>query len=49
MVTVVDVGTTGLRIQQTDTYVTGQEFYTTDVMITNNGADHGKRCPLSGG
>ena len=37
VVTVVDVAATGLRIQQTDTYVTGQEFYTTEVMISNNG------------
>ena len=39
MVTVVDVAATGLHIQQTDTYVTGREYYTTEVMISNNGAD----------
>ena len=33
-----DVGTTGLSIQQTDTYVVGDEYYTTDVKISNNGA-----------
>src|SRR5918996_3464045 len=35
VVTVVDAGTTGLRITQTDTYVTGQEAYRTDIAITN--------------
>ena len=39
VVTIVDVGTTGLLIQQTDTYVTGREYYTTQIMISNNGAD----------
>ena len=39
MVTAVGVGATGLVIQQTDTYVTGREYYTTQIMITNNGAD----------
>src|SRR6185369_10381063 len=34
VITVVDVAATGLVIQQTDTYVTGQEYYTTEVMIT---------------
>ncbi|HEX2191982.1 MAG TPA: hypothetical protein VHH09_02225 [Acidimicrobiales bacterium] len=33
--TVVDVGTTGLRITQTDSYVVGQESYRTDVQIAN--------------
>ena len=37
VVTVVDVGTTGLRIQQTDTYVACREYYTTEIMISNNG------------
>src|SRR4051812_15367384 len=35
MVTVVDLGTTGLRITQTDTYVVGEESYQTDVTVTN--------------
>jgi hypothetical protein len=35
IVTVVDVGTTGLRITETDTYVVGQESYRTDVQVTN--------------
>ena len=39
LVTTVGVGTTGLVIQQTDTYVTGREYYTTDIKISNNGAD----------
>ena len=39
VVTMVDVGTTGLQIQQTDTYVVGNEFFTTEIMISNNGAD----------
>lgn len=34
--TVVDAGTTGLRITQTDTYVTGQEAYRTDISISNS-------------
>ena len=38
VVTVVDVAATGLHIQQTDTYVDGQEHYTTEVMISNDGA-----------
>jgi uncharacterized repeat protein (TIGR01451 family) len=38
VVTVVDVSTTGLRIQQTDRYIIGDESYRTEVMITNNGA-----------
>ena len=37
IVTVVDVGTTGLRITQTDTYISGQESYRTDVAVKNNG------------
>lgn len=38
IVTVADVGTTGLRITETDTYVTGEELYRTDVEVANNGA-----------
>ena len=38
VITVVDVAATGLLIQQTDTYVVGQEHYTTEVMISNTGA-----------
>jgi len=37
VVTVVDVAATGLRIQQTDAYVIGNESYQTDIMITNSG------------
>jgi uncharacterized repeat protein (TIGR01451 family) len=37
IVTVADVGTTGLRITQTDSYVVGQEAYRTDVQIANSG------------
>ena len=48
VVTVVDLTGTALQIQQTDTYVVGDEFFTTEIMISNNGADHGKRCPLPG-
>lgn len=33
--TVVDAGTTGLRLAATDFYVVGQESYRTDVVITN--------------
>ncbi len=40
VVTVVDLGTTGLRITQTDSYVTGDESYRTDVTLSNRtGAD----------
>jgi len=38
IVTVVDVGTTGLRITETDSYVVGQEAYQTDVQVANNGS-----------
>ncbi len=37
VVTVVDVATTGLRIQQTDLYIIGDESYRTDIMIINSG------------
>ena len=36
--TVVDLGATGLRVTQTDTYVVGQEAYRTDISIANSGA-----------
>ncbi|HTL86310.1 MAG TPA: hypothetical protein VL856_14075 [Acidimicrobiia bacterium] len=35
IVTVVDVGNTGLHITETDTYVVGQESYRTDVQVSN--------------
>ena len=37
LVTVVDVGTTGLRITEADSYVVGQEAYRTEVQVTNTG------------
>jgi len=37
VITVVDVAATGLRIKQTDTYIAGREYYTTEIMISNNG------------
>ena len=37
IVTVVDVGTTGLRITETDSYVVGRENYRTDVKVENLG------------
>jgi len=37
VITVVDVAATGLRIQQTDTYVVGDEHYNTEVNICNSG------------
>jgi uncharacterized repeat protein (TIGR01451 family) len=37
VVTVADVGLTGLRIQQTDSYIIGDEAYRTDVTISNSG------------
>lgn len=36
--TVYDVGATGLRVTEVDTYVTGQEYYRTDVTLRNGGA-----------
>src|SRR6185503_1661189 len=37
VVTTVNVGGTGLVIQQIDTYVVGREYYTTEIKINNNG------------
>ena len=37
IVTVVDLGSSNLRLTQTDTYVVGNEFYRTDVELRNNG------------
>lgn len=37
LVTVVDAGTTGLRLTQTDSYVTGEDEYRTDVKVENRG------------
>ncbi|MGC2628020.1 MAG: hypothetical protein WA269_14405 [Candidatus Udaeobacter sp.] len=37
VITIVDAAATGLRIQQTDTYVAGREYYTTQIMMSNNG------------
>ena len=37
IVTVVGLGSTGLQITQTDSYVVGQETYRTDVVIANSG------------
>jgi len=34
--TVVDLGSTGVRLTQTDTYVTGRESFTTNVSLTNS-------------
>ena len=39
IVTVVDAGTSGLRLTQTDSYVVGQEAYRTDVQVTNSGTN----------
>lgn len=36
VVTVVDVGETGLTITQTDSYVVGDEFYRTDIQVSNS-------------
>ena len=36
VVTVVDVGSTGLRITQTDAYVVGDEFYRSDIEVSNS-------------
>lgn len=37
VVTVVDAGSTGLRITQTDSYIVGQESYRTDIQVANSG------------
>ena len=37
IVTVVDATGTGLRVQQTDSYVLGTQLFETDIQITNNG------------
>jgi uncharacterized repeat protein (TIGR01451 family) len=37
VITVADVGLTGLRIQQTDSYAVGDEAYRTDIAISNSG------------
>lgn len=37
LTTVADVGSSGLRITETDSYVNGQESYRTDVAIANSG------------
>jgi hypothetical protein len=37
VVTDVDAAATGLHIKQTDTYVAGREYYTTEIIISNNG------------
>jgi hypothetical protein len=36
--TVVDAGTTGLRITQVDSYVTGRQYFRSDIVVTNNGS-----------
>ncbi|MEO7131841.1 MAG: PKD domain-containing protein, partial [Dermatophilaceae bacterium] len=38
VVTIVDLGSSGLRLTQTDTYVEGGESYRTDVKVTTSGA-----------
>ena len=37
VVTVVDLGTSGLRLTETDSYIVGQESYRTDVQVSNTG------------
>ena len=49
IVTVVDAGTSGLRLTQTDTYVTGQESYRTDVTVANNGTSAASPIVYRGG
>jgi hypothetical protein len=39
LVTTVDAGATGLRVEQTDSYQVGRESYRTDIRISNSGAD----------
>ena len=49
IVTVVDAGTSGLRLTQTDTYVTGRESYQTDVTVANNGVSAASTIVYRGG
>jgi uncharacterized repeat protein (TIGR01451 family) len=49
IVTVVDVGTTGLRITETDSYVVGQEAYRTDVQVANTGTQAASTILYRGG
>jgi uncharacterized repeat protein (TIGR01451 family) len=49
IVTVVDVGTTGLRITETDSYVVGQEAYRTDVQVSNTGTQAASAILYRGG
>jgi hypothetical protein len=37
VVTVADAGASGIRITETDSYVVGDEFYRTDVQVSNSG------------
>lgn len=54
--TVVDAGTTGIRLTRIDTYITGRTYYRSDVVVTNttgvakNGLRlyHGLDCYLAG-
>ncbi len=39
VVTVVDVGATGLRLTQTDSYVVGEESYRSDIQFSNTGSE----------
>ncbi len=54
--TVVDAGSTGLRVTQVDSYVVGQEYYRSDITLTNTGSSgigtgrlyHAADCYLQG-
>ncbi len=48
IVTVVDLGLSGLHITQTDSYVVGQESYRTDVQISNTGGPKSVRLYAAG-
>ncbi|HET7488727.1 MAG TPA: choice-of-anchor P family protein [Acidimicrobiales bacterium] len=48
VVTVVDAGTTGVRLTETDSYVPGDESYRTDVVVTNGGAARSVRLYRAG-
>jgi uncharacterized repeat protein (TIGR01451 family) len=48
IVTVVDLGLSGLHITQTDSYVVGQESYRTDVQISNSGGPKSVRLYAAG-
>ena len=48
LVTIVEAGDLGMRIEQTDSYEVGEESYRTDVRISNSGSARRARDPVPG-